>query len=126
MNIADIIALAKAGYKFSEVKELMSLENQSEDKTAQGDKKDPEQEKKEQPEKTEQHEAGKEQPDKVQQNGTVTPEDADAILSYKNKIEELTEQIKKLQSDNVHTDLSDKENEKKDEDLLDDITRSFM
>lgn len=120
MNITDIVALAKAGYKFSEVKELLTLANQSEDETApEGDKKD-------QPEKTEQHDAGKEHPEDAPKKGTDTPEEDSAILSYKEKIQELEEKLQKLQSDNVHKDQSDKTGTKTDEETLDEITASFM
>ena len=120
MNIIDIVALAKAGYKFSEVKELLTLANQSEDETApEGDEKD-------QPKKTEQHDAGKEQPDDAPKKGTDTPEEDSAILSYKEKIQELEDKLQKLQSDNVHKDHSDKTDTKTDEETLDEITTSFM
>lgn len=119
-NIKDIVELAKAGYKPSEVKELISLANQSEDKPEEK-----EGEQKGKPEKTEQHEAGKEQPDEAQKNGTSAPEEDSSILSYKKQIEELEEQVKKLQSSNVHKDQSDK-NEKSDEERLNEITASFM
>ena len=120
-NIKDIVELAKAGYKPSEVKELLSLANQSEEKPEEKE----EGEQKGKPEKTEQHEAGKEQPDEAQKNGTSAPEEDSSILSYKKQIEELEEQVKKLQSDNVHKDQSDK-NEKSDEERLNEITASFM
>lgn len=118
ITIKDIVALATAGYKVSEVKELLSLANQSETKSAEEGEKD-------QPEKTEQHEAGKEQPEEAPKKGTDTPEEDSAILSYKQKIEELEAQVQKLQSDNVHKDQSGKET-KNDEDLLNELTQTYM
>lgn len=125
ITIKDIVALATAGYKVSEVKELLSLANQSETKSAEEGEED-------QPEKTEQHEAGKEQheagkeqPEEAPKKGTDTPEEDSAILSYKQKIEELEAQVQKLQSANVHKDQSGKET-KNDEDLLNELTQTYM
>lgn len=118
ITIKDIVALATAGYKVSEVKELLSLANQSETESAKEGEKD-------QPEKTEQHEAGKEQPEEAPKKGTDTPEEDGAILSYKQKIEELEAQVQKLQSANVHKDQSDKET-KNDEDLLNELAQTYM
>ena len=120
IGIKDIVALATAGYKPSEVKELLSLANQSEDEPAKEGEKE-----KDQPEKTEQHEGGKEQPQEAQKKGTDTPEDDSVILSYKRKVEELEKQVKDLQEKNVHKDQSEVKN-KDDEELLNDITLSFM
>lgn len=118
LNLKDIVALATAGYKVSEVKELLALANQSETPAPEG-------EEKVQPEKTEQHDAGREQPEEAPKNGTETPEEDSAILSYKKEIEELKKQIKELQSENVHKDNSDVK-EIDEEEMLNDITASFM
>lgn len=118
ISIKDIVALATAGYKPSEVKELIALSNQSEEPDKDSGKDD-------QPEKDQEQEEEKEHSTKAGQNGTDEPEEDSAILSYKKKVEELEEQIKKLQSDNVHKDQSDN-NEESDEQKLDDITRLFM
>ena len=120
MNIKDIVELAKAGYKPSDVKELIALTNQS-DKPAEekGDQKG-------QAEKTQQHDAGKEQPEEAVKNATVTPEKEDSsILSYKEKIQELEEKLQKLQSENVHKDQSEVQT-KSDEELLNELTASYM
>ena len=119
INLTDIVALAKAGYKPSEVKELISLANQSEDPAPEGEQKG-------KAENTEQHDAGKEQPEEAQQNATSTPSEDGAILSYKEKIQELEEKLQKLQQENVHRDQSGQETEKSDEDLVNEITASFM
>lgn len=118
INLKDIVALATAGYKPSEIKELISLSNQSEETQKEDETKD-------QAEKTEQHDSGREQPEEAQKNATGTSEEDSAILSYKKKIEELEAQVAKLQSDNVHKDQSDKK-EKSDEEILNDLTASFM
>lgn len=119
MNIKDIVELAKAGYKPSDVKELIALTNQSvgpaEDKGEQ----------KGQAEKTQQHDAGKEQPEEAVKNATDTPKEDSSILSYKEKIQELEEKIQKLQSENVHKDQSEVQT-KSDEELLNELTASYM
>lgn len=119
MNITDIIALAKAGYKPSDVKEIIELASSKEES--------PKEEEKDQDKKTEQHEDGKEQPDEAPKKSTDdSSKDANAIDRYKKKIEELEAQLQKIQSDNVHKDNKDKDNERSDEDILNDITRAFM
>ena len=45
---------------------------------------------------------------------------------YKKKIEELEDKISRLQKDNVSKDNSNNPPGKSDEEILDDITRSFM
>ena len=116
-NLSDIVALAKQGYSVSDVKELISLASSQE--TAQDD------DKKDQDEKTELHEAGKEQPEEAPKKSTDTSSDESAIDEYKKKVEELEAKLSKLQQENVTRDNSEK-HEKSDEEVLNDITRSFM
>lgn len=119
INFKDIVTLAAAGYKVSEVKELIALANQSENESAK------EGEKEDQSEKMEQHDTGKEQPGEAPKKETDTPEEDSVILSYKQKVEELENKVKDLQEKNVHTDLSDKK-EKDDQQLLNEIAASYM
>ena len=116
MDIKDIITLAKAGYKPSEVKELITLATQSEA---------PQEGETDQAEKTEQHDGGEEQPQEALKNATDAPDQSSEILSYKQKIEDLENRIRELQNDKVHQDVSDK-NEKSDEELMADLVRDFM
>lgn len=120
LNLKDIVELAKAGYKVSEVKELIALASSEETDPAKEDG-----EQKEKDEKAQQHDAGKEQPEEVAQKSTSTPEEDSSILSYKKKIEELEAKVKSLQSDNVHKDQSDKQT-KSDEELINELTASYM
>ena len=120
LSIKDIVELAKAGYKVSEVKELLSMASSEETDPAKEDG-----EQKEKDEKAQEQEAGKEQPEEAVQKSTSTPQEDSSILSYKKKIEELEEKIKTLQSDNVHKDQSDKQT-KSDEELLNELTASYM
>ena len=119
INFKDIVTLATAGYKVSEVKELIALANSAETAPAK------EGEEKDQAEKTEQHDTGKEQPEEAQKNATDAPEESSVILSYKQKIEELESKVRDLQSKNVHKDNSEVKT-KSDQEILDDITKSFM
>ncbi len=120
LSIKDIVELAKAGYKVSEVKELLSMASSEETKPAKEDG-----EQKEKDEKAQEQEAGKEQPEEAVQKSTSTPEEDSSILSYRKKIEELEEKIKSLQSDNVHKDQSEVQT-KSDEELINELTASYM
>lgn len=117
INLKDIVELAKAGYKPSEVKELLSLANQSEAPASE--------EKNDQDKKTEQHDSGREQPEEAPKKSTDASSEEGSILSYKEKIEELEEKLRKAQSENVHKDTSDNE-DKSDEEKLNEITALFM
>ena len=119
MNLSDIIALAKEGYKPSDIKELMSLASSNEEKPSIEETTDI------QDKKTEQHEDGKERPDEAPQKSTEDSSNVIAIDEYKKKIEELEEKVKVLQSENVHKNYEDKD-KKPDEEILNDITRAFM
>lgn len=116
MKLTDIIALAKAGYSVSDVKELMNLSS-SEDT--------PDVEENKQPEVKKEQEEGKEQPNEASEKGTVNSTDNSAIDIYEAKIKELENKVTQLQSENVHKDVSDP-NAKSDEELAEDFTRSFM
>lgn len=118
MNLADIVALAKEGYKPSDIKELIALASSQEGEPKK------EEERQVQDEKTEQHEDGKERPDEAPKKSTEASSTDSAIDEYKRKIEDLENQVKKLQSENVHKDYN--KERPSDEETLNDITRSFM
>ena len=124
-NFTDIVALAKAGYKPSEVKELLELASSQEGKPADLDNTKQEPETKGQGEGQEQSK-GTDQPEDTPVKPTDTDSDESAILSYKKKIEELEGKISKLQSDNVHTNNEGKNNGPSDEELLNNLTRDYM
>ena len=118
MNLMDIIALAKAGYSVSDVKELLSLTSSEDKEPAPQETED---------EKTEVPEEVKEPTHKQEpEKSTEDPAKVVAIDTYKQQIAELEKQVKDLQQKNVHTDVSQKEPGKTDEDIINDITRSFM
>lgn len=116
LNIMDIVALAKQGYKPSDVKELIEMASSKED--------DPAPEENAQTEKPEEHDAGKEQPEEAPNKVTEDSEDAN-VIDYKKKVEELEAKISKLQADNIHKDTSDN-NDKSDEDIVNEVTKMFM
>ena len=120
LNLTDIVALAKAGYKPSDVKELIEL--------ASTHKEEPEKEveTKDQAEVQKNGSSGSDQPSDETVKATGTASEDSAILSYKEKIEELEGKLSKLQKENVHKNSEQNLNKKSDEELLDDITRSYM
>lgn len=123
LNLTDIVALAKAGYKPSDVKELIELASAHKE----GPEKEKEVETKDQAEVQVKGSSGSDQPSDETEKATGTASEDSAILSYKEKIEELEGKLSKLQSDNVHKNNYDTiKNQKSDEELLDDITRSYM
>lgn len=121
LNLSDIVALAKSGYSVSDVKELISLS--SSDDAHQEQEEKPKDEKEAQPQ-----ESGKEPPQETDpKKSTEDPaQDASAIDEYKKEIEKLKEQINNLQKENVNKDISGNDKGKSDEEILNDITRSFM
>jgi len=123
LNLTDIVALAKAGYKPSDVKELIELASAQKEEPA----KEKEVETKDQAEVQVKGSSGSDQPSDETVKATGTASDDSAILSYKEKIEELEGKLSKLQSDNVHrNNIETIKNQKSDEELLDEITRSYM
>lgn len=114
LNLNDIIALAKQGYKPADVKELIELS-----KTAEASEDDQEQptEIPEQPE--EEKEAPKEEEKK---DGAG---EADKIVDYKAKAEELEKKISELQKANTKQN-ADKSDHKSDAELFADVMKSFM
>lgn len=118
MNLKDIIALAKAGYSVSDVKELISLSS-SEDPGPAEQEKTPD-------EKTEEPETGKDTASREPEKSTEDPAKVIAIDEYKKQIDDLKKQVKDLQEKNTHKDVSGNKNEKSNEEIINDITRSFM
>ena len=76
-------------------------------------------------EKTEEQDSGKEQPQGAQQNETK-PQDNDKVIEYKKKVEDLEKKISDLQKANTQRDVSGQDTRKTDEELVNELTRSFM
>lgn len=119
MNLKDIIALAKAGYSVSDVKELIAMASSEDQEPAK-------QEEKPKDEKTEEPQTGKDTASREPEKSTEDPAKVIAIDEYKKQIDDLKNQIKDLQEKNTHKDVSGNKNDKSDEDIINDITRSFM
>lgn len=120
-ELKDIVALSKeAGISLSESISLYKMyqKDSSEDKK-------PDAKEKQGPEKTEEQDTGKEQPEGAPEN-EPQPEHKDNVIDYKSKYEEIEEKLEKLQQENVARDISGSETKKSDEDIINDITRSFM
>ena len=114
MKFADIIALAKAGYKPGEIKELLAL--QTPDEAASDDAQEP----------AEILPKGEAQPapEKVEEPTAPTDDRDEEIKALKDQVAALRSDLKKAQNNNTRTDLS---GEKPDTQAqLDDLVRSFM
>ena len=101
MNIADIIALAKQGYKKDDIKELIALAEETEKKPSA----DP------QPEDKPDTSGEKQPTDSGNESAQVKAEPNDEILNRIKELEEqnksLTEQLKEAQKQNIDKDHSD-------------------
>ena len=102
MNLSDIIALAKAGYKFSEVKELMSMADVESKDTETKDKEDDKTKTVETP-KTEPKPS---EPDKSDEPDETATKDETETTDYKKLYEEAQEKIKNIQKENRSADIS--------------------
>lgn len=119
LNLSDIVALARSGYSVSDVKELISLSSSDDTPQEQDEPKDEKE--------TQTQESGKEPPQEMEsKKSTEEPADAKAIDEYKKEIEDLKKKVSDLQKENVNKDNSGKDPGKSDEDILNDITKSFM
>ena len=122
ISFRDIIDLAKAGYKPSDVKELIQMaetsSSSSSDNTAQADA-------------APETKSGAEQSEEKEENKEVSSstESADEdkkIADLEAKIVDLTEKLSKAQSDNVRSDMADASDEKDAATILSELATSFM
>mgnify|MGYP002866425605 CR=1 FL=1 len=112
MNLADIIALAKQGYKPSDIKELVALEAEASNAG--------------QPEVSPQ--PGEETSNDEQIEANPQPEELHYKELYEKQqkeIEQIREELKTAQAANVNRNIAD-ENEKNVEELLADAFREYM
>ena len=122
MNIADIIALAKMGYKKQDIKDLIDMADAKE-QTPQPDptQPDPTQQDGPKPESTTEKAPAEPEP-------TVKePENVSKVSTQHEsdeKVKQLEEQIKKLQEANTRKDASG--NVVDDTDVIEDLVRSYM
>lgn len=119
-EMKDIITLSKeSDISLSEAMNLYKMYNKASSEDKKPDTKA------EQPEKTEEQDTGKEQPEGAPKNELPPKEDGN-VIDYKKKVEELEEKLEKLQAENVNKDVSGIKNQKTDEEIVNDLTRSFM
>lgn len=116
MKKTDIIKLRLKGVSAEEIKQLMELETMAEDS-----------EEFQEPEQTEDQ--------AVEQNEEQTEEQTEdpAIAEMRKQLEEVTaelkeneEKLKAAQKANINKDISGQADQKSDQDILDDLVRSFM
>lgn len=114
MKLTDILALAKAGYKAGEIKELLSM-----------DSKEPEgaESPAEIPEK------GQAQPVPEKADEQPQPQDPnseDKIKALEAQITELQNNLKAAQAQNAARDISNENKIPDNQQVLDDLVRNFM
>lgn len=117
MNIADIIALAKMGYKKQDIKELIEMADAKEATTTQPEVPEPIT-----PEVTPEGEAPEQTVSTVKEP-EIAPKES-AQHDSNDEVKQLKEQIKQLQEANTRKDVSG--NVESDADVIDDIVRSYM
>ena len=117
LKLDDIVALAKSGYKVSDVKELIELSKEAEASTDVS--KDTVATEESVQEDTHE-ESLNNQPEDTKEEA-----EADKIVDYKAKVEELEEKIRVLQKANTEKKIADTD-EKSDSDVLAEAMKSFM
>lgn len=118
-DLKEIITVSKdSGMSLSEVIQLMKM-------TSSKDEQPPKKADTEPPKKVEEPKEGKQEPYQEPQKEVGKPSEDETVIDYKKKVEELEQKISDLQKDNLSKDLSDK-NTKTNDEIIDDITRSFM
>lgn len=119
MILADIIALARAGYTPAQVKELMQLNAEQESAKPEGAPKIP-------PKEEEQHEAqngGTEEGTKKADNKEATAELQKQLDDLRKNLEKAKNDLAAAQKKNTTQDMT---GQKEKEETLEDIVRSFM
>ena len=116
MNLKDLIALAKQGYTPADIRDLIALSDKADD-PAQLQVEEAEQ-------KTTQEEAPKVEAEPV--NDVNAIDYRKLYEEEKAKNDQLSVDLQKAQSNNVSMDMSYKMDSKTDEDVLNDLVRTFM
>ena len=123
-ELKDIVALSKeAGISLSDATALYREYKQASSEDVKPAAK-PEEDKPK-PQKTEEQRNGQEQPAPAPKSELETPKD-DNVIDYKKKVEELEDKIKTLQDQNTKKDLSGKDSQKSDVDIVNELTSAFM
>ena len=121
MNIGDVIALSRAGFKASEIKELM----------AQKETNNPDINKEEIPSDIPSQPSGEDNPPSPDVKEENVPKESiqpsEKEKQMQSEIDSLKNQISKLQLDNQRKDLSgEMRSAEEDQKQIDDLVRSFM
>lgn len=118
LKLDDIVALAKQGYKPSDIKELIELSKTSEASTEEL----PETEEKlQKPEE----ELQKPEENKAPSQGIIKEAPEETVVDYKQKYEELEAKLSELQKANTRKNIADTDS-KSDSDVVADLMKSFM
>lgn len=118
-DLKEIITVSKdSGMSLSEVIQLMKMTSSKDEQPQKKEETEP-------PKKAEEPQTGKQEPEKELQKEVGKPSEDETVIDYKKKVEELEKKISDLQKENVSKDLSDKDTKTNNE-IIDDITRSFM
>ena len=115
MTFSDLVALAKQGYTPADIRELVALSKADEPTHEQAEEAE---------QKTVQEDVQKEEAEPV--NDADTIDYKKLYEDEKAKNEQLGASLQKAQSNNVTKDMSYKTDSKTDEDVLNDLVRSFM
>ena len=114
--LADVAALARAGYSVSDVKEILQMSKAQPDAAA-GEPEEPE-------EQQDKREPEKPNPEKEAEPGA--PQQADDIEDLKKQIATLQDQLKESQKNNINQNYANTTQTKTDEDQLAAIIKGFM
>lgn len=122
LNLTDIVALAKQGYKPNDIKELIELTKEAPEEKPEDQEKQP---KPEEPEKP-----SEDKPEEEEKKDGAASNDQ---LDYKEEVEKLKAQLQetenklsKLQKENVRRNADTDENKKSDAEAFADVMKSFM
>lgn len=119
MNLSDIIALAKQGYKPSDIRELIALGNEQEQKKQSDPQPDPEP--KTPPEQS--AEAAPEQESETAERRPEATEEAADANTPDPQIEDLKRQIAELQAANARRGQPE---QKSNDEILQEMAKSFI
>ena len=129
LNLNDIVALAKSGYKVDDIKELIALSKEA-DKTPDDQGKPADQ-------GTPEDNIGGGSPKDNIEGGTVAPDqkktedpdkkgEADEVIDYKKKAEELEQKLQELQKANTKQNMAAADDKKSDSEQFAEVMKSFM
>lgn len=122
LNITDIVALAKQGYKPNDIKELIELTKEAPEEKSEDQKTQP---KPDEPEKPSE--------DKPKEEEKKDGAASDDQLDYKEEVEKLKAQLQetenklsKLQKENTKRRADNDDDQKSDAEAFADVMKSFM